>query len=541
MSNRSKTGSIILILVVLVVIGILIYSKKNNSINIPKNAASNSILKIAIQGEPASLDPNLVNGIWESKVDADLFEGLTVKNNEDNIVPGVAYKWEVSPDKKTYTFYLRSNAKWSDGYPVTAHDFEFAMKRMLNPQTGASYANLSFIIEGAENYNSGKGKESDVKVKAIDNYRLQVTLVSPANYFPELVANSSFLPVPKHVVLAKGKDWSKAENIVSNGAYKLASWKPRAYLSAVKNQYYWDSINVQINNVIYYTQDDIAALLKRYRSNDLDILPNLSVEAYSWALDNIKNEILSYPLMGVYYYAINMKDDKFKNPKLRMALNMAIDRNFITNKVLKLPELPVAYSLVPKTKGYTSPSPEWTGWSMEKRISEAKKLLEEAGYNSKNPLYFNISYNTLEANKQIAVAIGSMWKGIGVNVSLFNKEIAVHFSDMNSGNFEIGKASWVADYGDISTFMFLFISKSSNNLPKFSSPYYDKEFWLAVKSSNAKEAMGHYYNAEKDLLNSNAVIPLYYYVGKVLVKPWVKGYKPSKTDTHLIKFMYFSN
>lgn len=541
MSNRSKTVSIILILVVLVIIGILIYSKKNNSINIPKNAASNSILKIAIQGEPASLDPNLVNGIWESKVDADLFEGLTVKNNEDNIVPGVAYKWEVSPDKKTYTFYLRSNAKWSDGYPVTAHDFEFAIKRMLNHQTGASYANLSFVIEGAENYNSGKGKESDVKVKAIDNYRLQVTLVSPANYFPELVANSSFLPVPKHVVLAKGKDWSKAENIVSNGAYKLASWKPRAYLSAVKNQYYWDSINVKINNVIYYTQDDIAALLKRYRSNDLDILPNLSVEAYSWALANIKNEILSYPLMGVYYYAINMKDDKFKNPKLRMALNMAIDRNFITNKVLKLPELAVAYSVVPKTKGYRSPSPEWTRWSMEKRISEAKKLLEEAGYNSKNPLYFNISYNTLEANKQIAVAIGSMWRRIGVNVSLFNKEIAVHFADMNSGNFEIGKASWVADYGDISTFMFLFISKSSNNLPKFSSPYYDKEFWLAVKSSNAKEAMDHYYNAEKDLLNYNAVIPLYYYVGKVLVKPWVKGYKPSKTDTHLIKFMYFSN
>lgn len=533
---------VLIIAILIVVIASFIYSKKNTNTAVPKNGASSNTIKIAIEGEPASLDPNLINGIWESKVNVDLFEGLTVRDNKDNIVPGVAYKWEASADKKTYTFYLRKDAKWSDGTPVTAHDFEFSMKRILNPKTGASYASLLFIIQGAEDYNAGKGKESDVKVKALNDYKLQITLVSPANYFPELVAHNSFMPLPKHVVLEKGAEWSKAHNIVSNGAYKLTAWKPRAYLSAVKNPYYWNSSKVQINNVIYYTQDDIAALLKRYRSNDLDVLPNLSVEAYSWAVSNIKDQILSFPFMALYYYSINMNQDKFKNPKVRMALNMSIDRNFITEKVLKLPEVPVAYSLVPvNTKGYKSPVPEWSNWSMERRISTAKKLLQEAGYSNKNPLTFNISYNTMETNKQVAVAIAAMWKNIGVNVSLFNKEVAVHFADMNSGKFEIGRTGWVADYADPSAFIFLFTSKSGNNYARFSSPYYDKEFWLAVKSSSVKETMSHYYNAEKDLLNANAIIPLYYYVGKVLVKPWVKGYKASNMDVHLTKYMYLSN
>ncbi|KAL0263836.1 UNVERIFIED_CONTAM: hypothetical protein PYX00_011137 [Menopon gallinae] len=211
----------------------------------------------------------------------------------------------------------------------------------------------------------------------------------------------------------------------------------------------------------------------------------------------------------------------FQDPRVALALNMAIDRDFITQKVLKSPEIPVTYSLVPQgIKGYTAFTPEWASWSMDKRIAEAKKLLEEAGYTESNPLSFTISYNTLESNKIIAVAIAAMWKRLGVKAQLFNKEVAVHYADMLSGKYEIGRGAWVADYVDPSSFIMLFTT---------------------LQASSTKEAMQNYKEAEQILLKTNAIIPLYNYVAKTLVKPWVKGYESNNMDLHRIKYMSISH
>lgn len=544
MSGSSKKLWWIIILIIAVVLVLFFFFRGKNSDTgkVASKIIQNNTLRVSVGGEPASLDPNLITGNWESKVDFNLFEGLTVRNKDGSIIPGVATKWSASKDGKTYTFYLRKNAKWSDGKPVTAADFEYSMKRLLNPKTASAYASLLYVIKGGEAFNSGKGSEQNVGVKALDSYTLRVELVSPSPFFPELVSHTTFMPIPKHVVVKKGKAWSNSENMVNNGAYKLVAWKPRAYIEAVKNPYYWDKDNVKINKVYFYTQDDNAALLKRYRANEIDVIPDLSVESYSWAVNNVKNQVKVFPYIATYYYEINLKDPKFKNPKVRLALNMAIDRDFITQKVLKAPEVPVTYSLIPPgIKGYTSSKPEWASWSMDKRITEAKKLLKEAGYSEKKPLSFSIAYNTLETNKQVAVAIAAMWQRVGVKAQPFNKEVAVHFADLVAGKFEVGRSGWIGDYADPSSFIGLFLSKSGNNHARFESSTYDKEFWAAMNSNNSKKEMQHYHNAEQMLLNANAIIPLYNYVARAVVKPWVKGYEANNMDIHLIKFMSLSN
>ncbi len=438
-------------------------------------AFAGDTLRVATMGEPASLDPHKVSGTWENYIVGDMFVGLMTEDAKSKAVPGVAESWTVSEDGKTYTFKLRRSL-WSDGVPVTARDFVYSLQRILLPETAAEYASVLYIIEGAEALNTGKGEASALAVKALDDYTLEIKLTGPAPYFLELLTHYTAYPVPKHVIDKVGKMWTKPENMVVNGPYKLVEWLPNTYVKLTKNDKWWAADSLTIDDIVFYTQEDRAAVQKRFRAGEIDVAMDFASDQIEWLKKNLPDETRISPYMGVYYYPINSQKEPFTDVRIRKALSMAINREAIVDKVLKTGEL-AAYSFVPPGVAYYDNPAEvaWKNIPYAKRLKEAKALLKEAGYDAKKPLKLTLRYNTSENHKRVAVAVASMWKQLGVKVELFNSEVKVHYADLKQGDFEVARAGWIADYNDAQNFLYLLETRTgANNYGRYSNPEYDK-------------------------------------------------------------------
>lgn len=324
-------------------------------------------LRVASMGEPASLDPHKVSGTWENYVVGDMFIGLTTENPKAAAIPGVAESWSISDDGKTYTFKLR-HSKWSDGTPLTAADFVYSMQRILLPETAAEYASLLFIIEGAEAINSGKAGADTLAVKAIDDYTLEINLTGPAPFFLELLTHYTAFPVPRHVIEKFGKEWTKPEHMVVNGPYKLLEWLPNTHVKLIKNDQYWDASTLALDELIFYTQEDRAAVQKRFRAGEIDVAMDFASDQIDWLQKNMPEETHIAPYMGVYYYPINSAKEPFTDVRIRKALAMGINREAIVDKVLKTGEL-AAYSFVPPgVAHYEKPAEvDWKNLSQKKK------------------------------------------------------------------------------------------------------------------------------------------------------------------------------
>lgn len=502
----------------------------------------NKTIAIAVLGEPATLDPNYATGVWENKIINDLFTGLVERAPDGTYQPGIAETWEISRSGLVYTFHLR-DSKWSDGVPVTAQDFEYGIKRILNPQTAAAYASLPYIIRGAQAYSEGKGSVDNVGIKALDDKTLQITLEYPAAYFMEMLTHYAFFPLPKHVVEKYGKEWSKPGHMVNNGAYQLVEWKPQSFVKAKKNPYFWDAKNTNIENVIYYTQEDRSAILKRYRAKEIDIVTDFSSDQYEWLMQNMKDQVESAPYLNIYYYSINItgsKNPALKDKRVRTALAMLIDREFITDKVLKSGEIP-AYSFIPSgISGYKPSQVDWVKLDKKARVAKAKELLKATGYDANHPLSLEIAYNTAENHKKIAIAIANMWQSAGIKTTSYNTEVAVHYKNMQSLDYQIGRAGWVADYPEPSAFLYVGESGVGNNYAKFSNKKYDDYMKIAKSSSSKSLRYKYYQQAEAILLDEMPYIPLYYEVSKNIVSPRIEGWQNNTADIHLTRFFKIS-
>jgi oligopeptide transport system substrate-binding protein len=404
-----------------------------------------------------------------------MFVGLTTEDPTSKAVPGVAESWTVSEDGKTYTFKLRKST-WSDGTPLTANDFVFSLQRILLPETAAEYASLLYIIKGAEAINTGKAAADTLGVKAIDDYTLQVQLTGPAPYFLELLTHYTAYPVPKHVIDKVGKAWTKPENMVINGPFKLVEWLPNTHVKLTRNDKFYGNDSVVLDNVTFYTQEDRAAVQKRFRAGEIDVAMDFASDQIGWLRKNLPDETRIAPYMGVYYYPINSSVEPFTDKRIRQALSMAVNRKAIVEKVLKTGEL-AAYSFVPPGVAYYDNPSEvpWKDMPYGERVKKAKELLKEAGYDANNPLEFTLRYNTSENHKRIAVAVASMWKQIGVKAELFNSEVKVHYADLKQGDFQVARAGWIGDYNDAQNFLYLLETRTgANNYGRYSNPEYDK-------------------------------------------------------------------
>ncbi len=478
--------------------------------------------------EPQSLDPHQITGVPEINVLRDLLEGLVETDEKGAVIPAAAESWE-SGDNKVWTFKLREGLKWSNGEPLTAEDFVYSWRRLVDPKTASQYATYlqAAKIENIDEILKGEKSPDTLGVKAVDPQTLQVTLTAAVPYFPQMLYHAATKPVHRATVEKHGVKWTQPENFVGNGPYVMKNWVVNERIELEKNPQYRDAANVKINKVVFLPigsqTDDVA----RYEAGEVDITDALPPEMYTKLQEKYPQELKRSPYLCTYYFEINNQKAPFDDVRVRKALSLALDRETIAAKVLGRGEEP-AYNLTRAgTAGFVPYVPEWSKLDQAARVAEAKKLLAEAGYSESKPLTFNFLYNTSEQHKKIAVAAASMWQqALGfVKVNLENQEWKTYLDSRRSGNYQIARASWCGDYNEPSTFLNTLQSANSSNRAFYKNADYDA---LLAKTLQAdiddKERTRLYTQAEAQIDKDSAVIPVYGYVNSRLVKPHIGGY-----------------
>lgn len=496
--------------------------------------AERQVLHRGNGSEPQSLDPHKSEGVPESNLQRDLYEGLTV-DGPDGIVPGAASHWEISGDGLVYVFHMRPDGRWSNGDPVTAHDFEYGLRRSVDPATLSNYSIMLRPILNAEAVIAGQLPPESLGVRAIDDLTLEIRLAGPTPYFLGVLNHSAAFPVHRPTVEKYGDRWARPGRLVSNGAYRLRDWVMQSHIVFERNPYYWNDAATTIDEVWFYPIENQSTELQRYRANALDMTYDLPFRQLGWIRGNLPVELHIDEYLGIYYFGINVTREPFKdNIKLRQALNLAIDREIITGQVTTAGEIP-AYGYVPGAAYYEQVVPEWAHWTQPQRNEEARRLYREAGYAPEQPLRLQILYNTHENHRTISVAVASMWKDVlGIDVELVNQEWKVYLETRRTKQTtQVFRAGWIGDYNDAYNFLEILHSESGLNDSGWSNARYDELLAQASQENDRARRAQLMRQAEAIILEELPVIPIYFYVTKRLVKPWVGGYQP-----HIMDYIY---
>ncbi|MDN8540124.1 ABC transporter substrate-binding protein [Erwinia sp. BC051422] len=479
-----------------------------------------------IKDEPASLDPAKAVGLPEIQVIRDLFEGLTNQNAQGESVPGVAIQWQTT-DNKTWIFTLRKDARWSNGDPVTASDFVYSWRRLVDPKTASTFAWFADLagIANAAAITKGEMTPDKLGVSTLDDHRLKVTLDKPVPYFVSLTANFSLYPVPQKVVEQQGSAWTQPDRLTGNGAYKLQERVVNEKLVLVRNDRYWDNAHSVINKVTFVPINEESSATKRYRAGDIDITESFPKNMYGLLKKQIPDEVYTPDQLGTYYYAFNTQKGPTADVRVRKALSWSIDRRIIAEKVLGTGEKPAWHFTPDVTNGF-KPQPGFLQQHSQAELdAQAKTLLAAAGYGPTHPLSLTLLYNSSENNQKVAIAVASMWKkNLGVNVKLQNQEWKTYIDSRNSGSFDVIRASWVGDYNEPSSFLSLLTASHSGNISRFKDTAYDDLLTKASRETNAGIRNENYNRAEQILADRVPIAPLYQLSNGRLIKPWVKGY-----------------
>lgn len=528
------------------------------------SAAQAATLNMGNGGEPGSLDPHKVSGDWENRIVGEYLEGLMAEDIRADAIPGQAESWTISDDGTVYTFKLRQDAVWSDGVPVTAQNFVDAFQRLFDPATAAEYAYLQFPIKNSSKIAAGEITDfSQLGVKAIDDKTLEITLEASTPFFLQALTHYTAYPIRKDIIEKFGDQWTQPGNIVGNGPYEITEWVPGSYIKAVKSDTYYGKDALKIDEIMFENSEDLTAALNRYRAGELDVLTDFPADQYKFLQDNYPGQAHVAPFLGIYYYVLNQSKPPLDNVNIRKALSISIMRDVIGPDVLGTGELP-AYGWVPQGtanyEGVAQYMPDWatTGevevadvnpndaggqapqWNMvpyEERLIEAKALMAEAGYTSEKPLKLQLRYNTNENHQRIAVAIADMWKQIGVEVELFNSEVAVHYDALRAGDFQVGRAGWLLDYSDPSNTLDLLRTGVDNNYGRYSNPEFDRLMDAAAVELDLQKRAQLLGQAERLAMDEFGAIPIYWYVSKNVVSPKITGFQDNAKDINRVRWM----
>lgn len=507
----------------------------------PAVLARQQVLKRDNGEEPQTLDPHLAEGVPAANILRDLFEGLTSQAPSGRVVPGAAIRWNISRDGRVYTFYLRRDARWSNGDPLLAQDFVYSFRRSADPKTASQYAEVLLPIENAGQVLNGQAPPEQLAVEALDDYTLQIRLLDPTPYFLGLLSHSSTYPVHRASIEAHGSRFSRPGNLVSNGAFMLSDWKVRAQIDLVPNPHYWDSASVILEKVIYYPFEDASNSVKQFRSGGLHWTYEVPSNQFSWLEKNYPRQLVISPWLGSYFFGFNLQREPFiDSPDLRRALALAIDRELLTDKVTQFGELPSFTLVPPGISDYQSPLPEWAGWSQAEREAEAKALFEKAGFGPERPLRLQIRYNTSENHKKISLALASMWKQVlGVQSELINEEWKVFLQNRAQRSVtQVFRAGWISDYDDPYSFLQMFRSGHGQNDYGYSNALYDTLLEEIAAERIPARRRRLMQEAERIVLEDLPIIPVYTYVTKRLVDHHLRGWENNVMDHHYSKHMF---
>jgi oligopeptide transport system substrate-binding protein len=485
--------------------------------------------------EPESLDPHKARSVQAADVLRDIGEGLVGYSSSGELIAAAAEKWEISEDGRQYDFWLRPEARWSNGETVTADHFVHSFRRLVDPVTAAFYVQSLVGVENAADIIAGSKPPESLGAEAPEEFHLRLRLTNATPYFLRLLTHPSTFPIHPGSIEQHGDAFAKAGNLLSNGAYKLDAWEPGSVIRLSRNENYWNNAGTAIDKVHHYVTPEPQVELNRYRAGELDMTATVPPEAFAAIKEERPDELRLAPYLGVYYYGLNLTREPFKdNPKLRQALSMAIDREDLTEKITRRGEEP-AYSWVhPGVDNYDAIRAPYADMSIDERHATARRLYKESGYDDNNPLEVEIRYNTSETHQRIALAIQSMWRQtLGFEATLINEEFQVLLSNMRAKQVtQVFRSAWNGDYNDAHTFLQVFLSGNPSNMTGYSSEKFESLMQRAAEQTDLGRRRLYLEEAERVLLADNPVIPLYFYVSKHLVSPRVRGWGDNVLDYH---------
>jgi len=482
-----------------------------------------TVLHRGLNTDPESLDPHKARSVQAGEVLRDIGEGLLSYSEGGKLVPGSADSWQVSDDGLTYTFHIRDNARWSNGDAVTALDFVFSLRRLVDPDTGAFYAQLLGEIVNAKAIIAGDLPPAELGVETVDEHTLVIRLAQPVPYLLSLLTNPATFPVYRESLARHGDAFARPGTLVSNGAYKLDSWEPGSVIELSRNEYYWNDAATAIDAVRHHVITQEMTELNRYRAGELHVTDTVPPDNFAQLRDEFPEELHVAPYLAVYYYGFNLTRPPFKDhPKLRQALSMAIDREVLVSNIIGRGEA-AAYSCF-----------NYASLTQDERNTNARRLLREAGYGPDNPLQIELRYNTSDTQQRIALAVQSMWRDVlGVETTLINEEFQVLMDNMRARQVtQVFRSSWIGDYNDAHTFLNIMETGNPSNMPGYASAEFDALMQRAAAQVDPQRRRLYLEEAERVLLADHPVIPLYFYVSKHLVSLDVIGWEDNVLNYH---------
>ena len=488
--------------------------------------ADDQTFTYSLLDEFTTADPQMVEDVSGSYFVRDLFEGLMNQDADGNLIPGVATGYTTNEAKDVYTFTLRDNARWSDGNPVTAHDFVYSWRRLADPATASPYSWFADImaLENVGAVMSGESPPEALGITALDNHTLEVRLTASLPYFAAMTTHASTFPSPQWTVRTFGDAWTKPGNIVGNGAYVLTEHIPNETATRERNTMYWNNDATIIDKVVTLVINDENTDFTRWEAGETDkgAVPS---GQYPRLKAEYPDEAISFPRLCTYYMTFNLSPsgpEAFKDVRVRQALSYALDRSVVTDKVLQGGQIQ-AFTFTPgATAGFEVPAVAFGQMSQDERNAKAKELMAAAGYGPDNPLKFEYMYNTSEGHKKIAIAAQQMWKEtLGAEATLANQEWKTFLQTRGGQNFEVARGGWCGDYNEASTFLDLMTTPSGYNDGKFSNAEVDE---LMTSARTMSDATSNYTRVEEIMANEMPIIPVYHYTGVFMLRNNLKGW-----------------
>lgn len=499
-----------------------------------EKANREKILLVGNLADPRTLDPHLATGVIESNLFRALFEGLVAdhESSDTDCPPGAASSWEHNETFTEWTFHLRPEGKWSDGTPLTAGDFLFAYERILKQDLAAPYAEMLYFIKGAESFNKGEIKDfKEVGVTAPDDYTLKLALREPVPFLPLLTRHYTWFPLPRHVVLKHGtmagrfNPWSQPDKLVGNGAFILKQWKPKERLELVKNPLFRDADKVKLNGLSFIPAKDSDAETRAFLAGQLHTTYQLPIPLVDRMRANFRQYLRQEPYFATDFIRVNLSRRHLDNPKLRMALSLAIDRKLLCDNLLK------------GNRPTGTINPEMGDYRPEPVVSfdreRAKALLEEAGYREGLGLpHFKLLMSG-NANRAVAEALQATWrKTLGIEVDIDPRDWGGYVTAQQTLDYDMAFAAWVGDYPDPTTFLMMWTKDNGNNNTDWSSEEYEKLLADATRQPDPAQRLAIFKKAERLLMEEQPVLPVCQRGCNYLLRPEVKGWHPLLLGNH---------
>jgi oligopeptide transport system substrate-binding protein len=489
--------------------------------------AAEQVVTIAWGAEPPSLDPGLATDTTSANILANIMEGLVTLEGEDlEPTPAVAESWDVSDDGTVFTFHLREDATWTNGDPVTANDFEWAWKRVLDPETAADYAYQLYGIQGAQEFNECEDNceplRDEVGVTATDERTLEVTLTSAQPWFAQLVAHTSFLPVHQPTVEEHGANWTEAENMVSNGPFMLERWEHEANIDLVKNPDWRNADEVTLERANGRIIVDGTTAVQAFEAGEVDIVTTGIPPTEMGRLQET-DDFQQYPTLGTYYYGFNMNNVTDLNQ--RRAMSLAIDRRSIIDNIAQGGQIPASVFTPEGIAGYDDIAPDSPWTPAEGDMERAQEEMEQA----QDPkMQINLVHNNAPGHREIAVAVQGMWRELGLNVNISAQEWAQYLENIGpppAQTVDVFRLGWIYDYPDAMNGLELWMSGSGNNPTGFANEEFDRLIEEARGTADDEERWRVYNQAEELMFGEDGempLIPIYHYTQVTLERDTVR-------------------